>query len=217
MKSIHILGLLCIGLLWMGCEKPETKVCNSSFVDARDGQEYCSVAIGNQTWMAENLRYAIDSSFLNPLNPSTVNAEYGRLYRFKEALVACPDGWHLPTDDEWKELEVALGMDAAAANGLNERGTAEGAALKSTGGWDTSTNSGVEGTNSSGFNALPAGERNPSYGPYFHLGKQASFWTATAYDTTGGAWMRQVSYDHGQITRNYFSQSVGYSCRCVKN
>lgn len=213
--SCMIIGAL---LLWSGCEKEEEKVCTNSFVDARDGQEYCIVSIGNQTWMAENLRYQTDSnSYLNPLNPSTVNMEYGRLYTFSEALTACPNGWHLPTDEEWKSLEMELGMTMIAANGTNQRGVDEGRKLKATAGWDMSTNSDVEGTNSSGFKALPSGERNPSYGPYFELGKEASFWTATEYDTTGGAWMRSLSYDHAQITRNYFSQSFGYSCRCVQD
>ncbi|BDS15549.1 FISUMP domain-containing protein [Aureispira anguillae] len=213
--TLFLLGF--VASLWIGCDKEEPKLCTASFIDERDGTEYCMVNIGTQTWMAENLNYQSDSAYQNPSNPSTINAVYGKLYPFSEANKVCPNGWHLPTDDEWKTLEINLGMSVTAANGLNERGTDEGSGLKSIEGWDSSAVASVEGTNAVGFNALPAGYRNPSYGPYFDLGETANFWTATVYDTTGGAWMRTMSYDKAGIIRNYATQKMGFSCRCVKN
>ena len=219
MKNLLLTSLILLtsATVWTGCKKEETKNCSNSFTDNRDGETYCIITIGTQTWMAENLRYNTDSSLLNPLNPSSVNSEYGRLYNFSEANIACPSGWHLPTDDEWKTLELQMGMDLNSVNNIYYRGSNEGAQLKSTNGWDNSSNNGVEGTDSYGFNALPAGEANPSYGPYFNLGKYASFWTSTVYDTTGGGWNRTLSYDKAEIERSYYSQSMRFSCRCIQD
>lgn len=219
MKYLSLsLLLCCITILWTACVKEESKICTDSFVDERDGTEYCMVTIGTQVWMADNLQYASDSNaYTNVSSPSTINAVYGKLYTFSEANQACPNGWHLPTDQEWKILEMTLGMSTVEADGLNERGTDEGAQLKSIEGWNSSLNIGVEGVNSSGFNALPAGEWNPSFGPFFNLGTEASYWTASAYDTTSAAWMRTLSYDNAQIKRIYRTKKMGFACRCVKD
>lgn len=219
MKPLLLILLFCnVAILWTACTKEETKVCANSFVDERDGTEYCITTIGTQVWMADNLQFASDSNaYNNPSNPSTVNAVYGHLYTFSEANQACPNGWHLPTDEEWKTLEMTLGMSAMEADALNERGTNEGAQLKSVEGWNSSMNAGVEGTNSVGFKALPSGEWNPSFGPYFHLGEEASYWTATVYDTTGTAWMRSLSYDNASIKRNYVTPKMAFACRCVQD
>lgn len=212
---IIIVLLSCWTVVWTGCKKEETKVCTASFIDERDGTEYCMVTIGSQTWMAENLKYNSDTFYYNPLNTSSVNKGYGNLYTFSQANKVCPNGWHLPTDEEWKSLEMALGMPMPVANGLNERGIDQGTQLKSTNDWDTTSIAPI-GSNSSGFNALPAGNWNPSYGPFFELGTAANYWTGTTYDSTA-AWMRSLSYQEEGIRRNYISKKFGYSCRCVKD
>ena len=84
-------------------------------------------------------------------------------------------------------------------------------------GWQSSTDTLAAGTNLHDFKALPSGEWKPSFGPFFNLGTHASFWTASVYDSTGGAWMRDLSFENGAIGRLYFSQSMGYACRCVKD
>lgn len=217
----HLFGtivlLSCCAILWTGCEKEETKACTASFIDERDGTEYCMVTLGNQTWMAENLQYDLDSgSYYNVLSSASINEVYGNLYTFEAANRVCPTGWHLPTDDEWKTLEMTLGMSMATADGINLRGANEGTQLKSIERWDTSAMASL-GTNAVGFNALPAGNWNPSYGPFFDLGTTANFWTATVYDTTGGAWSRSIEHNQEGIRRTYVSQKLGYSCRCVKD
>ena len=219
MKHLLLILLFCnVAILWTACTKEVSKVCTDSFVDERDGTEYCTTTIGTQVWMADNLQFASDSNaYINLSNPSTVNAVYGRLYTFSEANQACPNGWHLPTDEEWKIMEMTLGMSALEADALNERGTNEGAQLKSGDGWNSSVNVGVEGTNTVGFNALPSGEWNPSFGPFFHLGAEASYWTASTYDTTTAAWMRTLAYDNARIKRSYVTPKMGFSCRCVKD
>lgn len=219
MKHLFIILLCCkVLVFWTACAKEEPKVCTDSFVDERDGIEYCITNIGTQVWMADNLQFASDSNaYLNPSSPNTLNAVYGRLYTFEEANQACPNGWHLPTDEEWKTLEMTLGMSALEADALNDRGMDEGAQLKSLEGWNSSINAGVGGTDNVGFNALPSGEWNPSFGPFFHLGEEASYWTATVYDTTGAALMRTLSYDNAGIKRSYTTPKMGFACRCVKD
>jgi uncharacterized protein (TIGR02145 family) len=219
MKHLLLILLFCnVAILWTACTKETPKVCTDSFVDERDGTEYCITSIGTQVWMADNLQFASDSNaYLNPSNPSTVNAVYGRLYTFDEAKQACPNGWHLPTDEEWKTMEMTLGMSAIQADALNDRGTDEGAQLKSVEEWNSSINAGIEGTNSVGFNALPSGEWNPSFGPFFGLGTEASYWTASVYDTTDASWMRALAYDNATINRSYATQKMGFACRCVKD
>lgn len=213
-----IILLSCIALLQISCKKSEEKTCsNASFIDERDGEVYCTTIIGTQTWMAENLRYESDSSYQNPLNPNTVQIDYGRLYLFGAAQNACPKGWHLPTDAEWKTLEQFIGLNPLILDHINERGQQEGASLKAQNGWKSNQDTTVIGTDDYGFKAIPSGERNPSYGPFFNLGTNASFWTATELDSTGGAWMRDLSFEKGSIVRLYFSQNMAYACRCVKD
>jgi uncharacterized protein (TIGR02145 family) len=219
MKHLLLILLFCnVAILWTACTKETPKVCTDSFVDERDGTEYCITTIGTQVWMADNLQFSSDSNaYLNPSNPSTVNAVYGRLYTFDEANQVCPNGWHLPTDEEWKTMEMTLGMSAIQADALNDRGTDEGVQLKSGEEWNSSVNVGVEGTNSVGFNALPSGEWNPSFGPFFGLGAEASYWTASVRDTTGAAWMRALTYDNATIKRSYATPKMGFACRCVED
>ncbi|OQY03255.1 MAG: hypothetical protein B6I20_05410 [Bacteroidetes bacterium 4572_117] len=72
---------------------------NGSVVDTRDGKTYKTIQIGQQIWMAENLDYNIEKSYC--FAKKTENCEkYGRLYRWEAASKACPEGWHLPSDDE---------------------------------------------------------------------------------------------------------------------
>ena len=164
-------------LFWMGCEKdpvnnPNSDGCTSTFTDARDGEVYCKVVIGTQTWMAENLRYNASGSWLNSSNPST---SYGRLYDWTTVMNGassstsspsgvqgiCPSGWHLPSDEEWSTLELSLGMNSSDTSLSGQFRGVHGTSMKSTTGWSN-------GTNSSGFNALPTGYYTS--GSFYSLG-----------------------------------------------
>ena len=102
--------------------------------------------------MAENLNYKTTKRCC--YNNNAVNCEkYGRLYNWDAALKACPLGWHLPSDVEWKTLEMYLGMSQSMSHDKGYRGTYEGKQMKFTSGWADNGN----GTNSSGFDALPGG------------------------------------------------------------
>lgn len=130
----------------------------SQFTDARDGQVYKTVKIGNQVWMSENLNYVTDSSFC--YNDSIEYcSKYGRLYSWNAAMRACPSGWHLPDTTEWRVL-----FNIAQPDPLKSR-TKElaFAMLSSDSGnygrlkvWNT-----VAVHNVLGFSMLPAGQLEP--------------------------------------------------------
>ena len=113
-----------------------------------------------------------------------------------ESEGACPDGWHLPSDAEWKELEMHLGMSQEEADNEGWRGTDEGNKLKESGNthWYSSTGA----TNSSGFTALPGGSYDLTLeGPFNYIRFHALFWTATEYPSDR-AWYRLLSHGYSK-------------------
>ena len=199
-----------------------------------DGKNYSIVKIGIQTWMAENLAYLLAVSpssegsntdsyyYVYGYEGTTVSeakatanyTTYGVLYNWPAALTACPAGWHLPSDAEWKVLEKNLGMtnSDADASGWRYTGTV-GGKLKETGTshW-YSPNTGA--TNSSGFTALPGG--NSYSGGFGSLGFYADFWSASE----GGAsraWFRILYYSTDGVTRGGSGRYSGFSVRCLQN
>lgn len=144
-------------------------------VDERDGQTYRIVTIGELTWMAQNLNYAMDSSWCYANDPANC-AVYGRFYEWKAANMACPSGWHLPYFEDWEKLlfndvgsydAIFTGMDLMLMNQI-------AASLRSTTGWVDGDN----GTDSYGFSALPAGLQIFD-GSFINNGSEAYFWSAT--------------------------------------
>lgn len=220
------------------------------FTDPRDGQVYNTVQIGDQIWMAENLKSTIysDGSPI-PLvedaaqweaqhstgaycwydNNASNQYTYGALYNFHAAMKGeqssdrnpsgvqgvCPSGWHLPSDEEWKELEMFLGMSQIEADNLTWRGTNEGSKL--VGQRDLWTSSGELIENSefgtSNFFAVPAGHRNPDYAisDFADFGSGTTWWSAT--DSYG----REIHYHNSRIYRNSFDRRFGFSVRCIRN
>ena len=152
-----------------------------TFTDLRDGQTYKTFSVknaklGTVVWMAENLNYKVEGSYAYDGNESNRN-EFGLLYTWEAAKEACPNGWHLPTDNEWSMLVSAFGGTDKA-----------GEALKSINGWNEEGN----GTNSSGFNALPGGiRRNNGYDVMGYLGY---WWSSTPTGEEGKAWEWNMHY-----------------------
>lgn len=184
-----------------------------SFTDPRDGQNYTTVDIGSQTWFAENLNYQTTNSWW--YNNSSANGNiYGRLYTWDAALTACPSGWHLPNDEEWKTLEMALGMSQSEAEYTGMRGIDEGGKMKEAGTthWD-SPNTGA--INTSAFTALPGGVRVVN-GNFLNYGKNGNWWSSTEFLETG-AWCRGLFFNSSSVSRNYTNKMYSYSIRCLKN
>ena len=205
--------ILLFCLILTACNKiePVTDV-DGSFTDSRDGKTYGYVKIGTQTWMAENLRFnANDSTGWWCYNSAEGNCDtYGRLYNWETAMVACPAGWHLPSDTEWKKLEIFAGMSASDADSLEWRITGSvGIGLKAKKGW----NSGGNGDNAFRFGAIPSGIYEK--GAYEFIGDLATFWTSTYTDETH-AWGRGLIYHAEGIYRWKYIKTSGFSVRCVK-
>ena len=211
-----------------------TFVCGTDMI-LYDGQTYTTVQIGGQCWMAENLnigtmvaaannqtnngiieKYCVDDNL-------TKCTTYGGLYQWNETMQytntggtqgICPSGWHIPTDAEYKTMEMYLGMSAAQANATGWRGTDEGGKLKETGTahWD-SPNTGA--TNSSGFTLLGTGYRYP-FAPYSILNENiiTYLWNST---NSSSYKARKFENNNAQIMRLGVNTLTGLSVRCVKN
>lgn len=209
MRKKYTLSILCILIIGnlLSCKR-SVEFDPTDFVDPRDGHRYSTIVVGNQRWMAENLSYQLNQSKYNPNNPIT---EYGRLYTFEQALVACPDGWHLPSEDEWKTMEYTLGMQGIELNSIGYRGGSLGSSLKSKTGWILQN-----GTNSLEFNAYPAGLYDNTKGSYEELGAQTYFWTATVA-SANTAWYRGLTKSFDGIYRDEEDKKKGLSCRCIED
>jgi uncharacterized protein (TIGR02145 family) len=206
--------------------KTKGGVSNDTFTDLRDNNVYKTIKIGNQVWMAENLRYLPSvvgpetgpktSSDLTPYyyvygyngtNISEAKATanystYGVLYNWPAAASACPEGWHLPSNEEWTELINYLGGERIA-----------GGKLKATTLW-SSPNSGA--TNESGFTALPAGYRK--YNGTFNSIENLGFWWSDKENIAGNTWPRILDYTDSDVSSvEIFGVEMGYSVRCVKD
>lgn len=212
-RSTIILIIISAGLV--SCYPREIEiVSDGSITDARDSQIYHYITIGTQNWLLENMNYAgKDSSGSWCYKDLASNcATYGRLYTWDAALKACPQGWHLPSDKEWKELEIFLGMPASEADSTIWRETeAVGIQIKAT--WDW--NSGGTGENTSRFTALPAGFREPD-GQYQFIGDICNFWTSS-YSSESHAWGRALIYYSPGVYRWKYEKEEAYSVRCVMN
>jgi uncharacterized protein (TIGR02145 family) len=126
----------------------------------------------------------------------------------------CPSGWHLPSDAEWKQLEMALGMSSDQANNTGNRGTDEGGKIKEAGTahWKD-PNTGA--TNSSGFTALP-GDYRRNEETFSSIGYNGYWWSSTERDTYN-AWYRELNYYYSTVYRSGNCKEYGFSVRCLRD
>jgi uncharacterized protein (TIGR02145 family) len=174
--------------------------------------------------------YGYDGSNVDDAKASINYQNYGVLYNWTAAMAGsassndnpsgvqgvCPSGWHMPSSDEWKELEMFLGMSQSEAENGEWRGTDEGGKLKETGfsHW-LSPNTGAN--DSTGFTALPGGGIG-SDSDFHSIGEWAHFWTSTHdSNNTDNSIARHVSYDEQRVYNNGHWKSLAYSVRCVRD
>jgi len=194
-------------------------VNNYGFV-TYEGKTYKTVTMGTQTWMAENLNYAVDGSKCYDNQDSNCDI-YGRLYNWATAMNLptscdssyycdsqidtkhrgiCPSGWHIPSYDEWEVLMTAIGGEKTA-----------GRKLKATSGWYENGN----GRDEYGFAALPGGYGD-SYGNFYYVGNGGYWWSADAY-----VWEMYYTslYVWSNPNRRYVDgwKSHPYSVRCLQD
>jgi uncharacterized protein (TIGR02145 family) len=190
------------------------------------GNTYKTVRIGDQIWMAENLRTAkyadstnipqvtdgtawislITGAFCWYNNDSNFDVPQGKLYNWyavTDERGLCPTGWRVPTDTDFVELVDFLGGSNVAGSKLKELGTSH---------W-TAPN--ADATNESGFTAIPTGGRNQlgDFFPFF--GYNASFWSAEPYDTTK-SWYLTLSYNSAGTILSTRQKVMGHAVRCIK-
>lgn len=191
--------------------------CSESFTDPRDGQSYDVVKIGSLTWMAENLNFETAGSFC-PEGDSRNCKRLGRLYSWAEAKTVCPEGWRLPTNEDFAQI-LAQSLDGNPGAVSNEAG----AKLKSRDGWFKKGN----GTDDFGFNALPAGYRGAiskaddgtiSGGKFDGIGGYAYFWSATEdpENPESNAYYLFLAFNSKSASVNSFSKNDYRSVRCVQ-
>jgi uncharacterized protein (TIGR02145 family) len=206
----------------------------------QDGNSYPTIIIGTQEWMAENLRavthangdtianvtdagqwYVLSTgAWAHYNNDDQFDIPYGTHYNWyavSDPRNVCPTGWHVPTDLEWQQLEIELGMtpDAAAAVGM-VRGALEnvGGRMKSAGTqyW-LAQNAG--GTNESGFSGLPSGGRN-ALGEFTQQGVLGIWWSATESDALS-AYDRILLDGEAGVARNTADKRFGFPVRCLRD
>ncbi|OGL41074.1 MAG: hypothetical protein A2161_08175 [Candidatus Schekmanbacteria bacterium RBG_13_48_7] len=206
-----------------------------------DGNVYRTVTIGTQIWLLENLKVThyrngdpitevrdsinwvslINGAWCHYNNDPMNGAVYGNLYNWyaiEDSRGLAPAGWHVPSDEEWKTLEIYLGMSEIEANMTDWRGTDQGAQLKETGTIHWQWPTGNEATNSTGFTALPGGWRIYFLytGSFYNINTTGEWWSSTEKDASG-AWLRNLCVYHADIYRISFGKTHGCSVRCISD
>ncbi len=195
-------------------------------VNDYDGNNYETVIIGAQEWMAENLKVThypngteiplvSDNTAWMALEPNDTddaycyydnnsNSEYGAIYTYAAALNVCPSGWHLPSDEEWTTLTSYISNEV-------QNSTID-VALKSTSGWDNDGN----GTDIYGFSGQPGGYRSVSDGNFNGAGLRGNWWSSTQYNSMY-AYYRLLKSTYDYVGDGYTGKGYGFSVRCVKD
>jgi len=232
-NSLHLI----LFVLFVGCATQEELTPsylnpNLTYGSVTDcsGNSYATIEIGNQEWMAENLRttcYANGEPISNVTdntqwenlttggwahynNDSQYETQHGKLYNWYAATDSqnvCPIGWHAPTNDDWIILEESLGGIGISANA--------GGKMKTIGAeyWPV-PNDGA--TNESGFSGIHSPSRNPN-GWFNEMAYYGAFWSSTDSISNGGGWSRALTSMEGGLIRSRINKGNGFSIRCVKD
>ncbi len=179
----------------------EDNLINSGvFIDSRNDRKYRWIRIGSQIWMAENLNYRTTNTWCYENSETNCN-KYGRLYNWEDARKSCPTGWHLPSDEDWIELEGTVDDKyepySSEWRKYSGRGYDAGEKLKSV----------------DGFSAIMSGARTLWFQ---YLNKAAWYWTATS-NSNREAVCRYIWKKEYDINRWIHSKKMGFSVRCIKD
>lgn len=217
--------LFMLSVAFTGCNEGEDPVPQIESVTDIDGNSYSTVTIGDQVWMAENLKvtryrngdplyFTTDDQYWNAANygafctvenDTALTKVYGRLYNgfaIGDPRNLAPEGWRIPTDADWDELVNHLGGDDLAGGKLKEGGTEH---------WSGSN---VGATNESGFTALPSGARLTS-GDFAGRGLYGCYWSST--ETTSDNYLLRCFWaTDDNVDRRIDGAAMGMSVRCIK-
>jgi uncharacterized protein (TIGR02145 family) len=221
MKAFAVLCYTLSGLfLISSCGNKKVGSTKGEVSDV-DNNVYATVTIGNQIWMAENLKTTkyndgmpipngnneVTWKELNTdaycwfLDDAENKATYGAYYNWYAVNTGklCPAGWHVPSDKEWRILTDYLGSENVA-----------GSKMKTSSGWSRNG----DGTNESGFSAMPLGFRNAK-GLFSSMGISTYWWSTTADSVNG--WYTVLFSQDGTAFKYYAQKKSGFSVRCLKN
>ena len=205
------------------------------FTDPRDGEQYKTIIIGSQVWMAQNLRATLsndgmpipigttDSVWRNLYTPAyswydndpvTYKEEYGAIYNWHAVSTGklCPVGWHVASADEWTALANYLGGTEVAGGKMKDASSEY---------WENPYQKSLEPTNESGFTALPGGFRGCSEDEiqrsFESIGYHASWWSSTEEANENFATRFYIDYLSNSLYREDGFKSAGFYVRCVKD
>lgn len=210
-----------------------TPTIYGSFTDDRDGNVYRTLKIGSQIWMVDNLKYLPQVYPMKEGNPlkayvyvsfykgtdiveakKTSSYKNGYVYyNLVAAQLSCPEGWHLPTDEEWIQFELEMGMNKEEVGAVSVRKTLDASKLISNDGYA------IGGTNESGFNVYGVGRRTLSINDDDNYNIwQTGFWTNTETET-GKVWTRVFGgkYEEAYVLKASYKKEYGLCVRCVKD
>jgi TonB family protein len=204
---------------------------SEKFTDRRDGKTYKTVKMPDgKVWFAENLNYQTGNSWCyENENPNCM--KYGRLYDWATSQKACPEGWHLPSDDEWNELTDCIGGSGSSGKKLKAKngwvkegiqavkcannrnsGSAGSGGIRS---GELCDDEGGNGTDDYGFSALPGGWLNAN--EKFINGGHAGFWWSSSEKDAKNALQRLIDFRLDGVSRSSDPKTYGGSVRCVND
>ena len=177
----------------------KTSKDSKSLTDSRDGKSYKIAKIGKQTWMAENLNLEVKGSECYDKKPDNC-AKYGRLYNWNAANQVCPEGWHLPSSEEWQTLVDFAGGELKA-----------GAKLKAKSGWNKGEwDKSGDGTDNYGFSALPGGFGST----FYHIGNYGNWWSSTESNAKNARYLA-IYNTFENVYKMEMAKVATFSVRCV--
>lgn len=187
------------------------------------GKEYPTLKIGDTWWMAENLSVTTDAAGQTLLTDSVMSHQAPLCYAYPNGEVlynwvaagsVCPDGWHLPTGEEWTAMEQIVGSYESFCYEGDPAKIAKALAIRNQ--WKSSSTPGTPGyhqmyNNTTGFGADPYGKYDVGFAEEYYT---ANFWTADMFNDSI-AYNRTISYDKATISSKFNKKNVGLSVRCV--
>ncbi len=196
-------------------EEEPTWTCGDVLIDERDDQEYSTVEMAGQCLMAENLNYEATESWCYDEDVESCN-NYGRLYAQEELQTACPAGWSVLTDNDFKMIEEFLGMTEQEADGEGFRGSSEGAKLAGGAGFWAEGDLKESGDFAeTGVDLLPTGYREGEV--FSSEGAEGYYWTRTEEEgNPGHYWARYLNSDEEGVGRGSFDDNFAFGVRCIQ-
>lgn len=228
MKIDKITSLIIITLLFItSCSSDDNNAIPTilpsyagKFTDSRDGKEYNYVRIGNLEWTTDNAKYDTKDDYTrsiystqqilgdnNSTNDSLTVAKFGYLYSYEGAKQAVPEGWRLPTDEDWKNLEISLNMSESDANSDGWRGNYQAMLMHEKDGTQLNLK----------YGGFMDGNSTTFASKFYYIEAFGYYWTDTFDKSTSTAYYRKIVYNSGKVYRHLSATNNMMSVRFVRD